>query len=83
MIFHGAHAGISGYGLSLEANQYSISSIWVESGPPTELNSIKVGVGVSYFYLHLCRGFFPSNFMTLHSREREYSFLKCYFSSMY
>ncbi|WJX54322.1 hypothetical protein P8452_40220 [Trifolium repens] len=46
MIFHGAHAGISGYGLSLEANQYSISSIWVESGPPTELNSIKVGVGV-------------------------------------
>ncbi|WJX48387.1 hypothetical protein P8452_34956 [Trifolium repens] len=46
MLFHGAHAGISGYSLSLEANQYSISSIWVESGPPTELNSIKAGVGV-------------------------------------
>ncbi|MCH87380.1 carboxyl-terminal peptidase, partial [Trifolium medium] len=45
MIFHGAHAGIAGYGLSLDANQYSISSIWIESGPPIELNSIKVGLG--------------------------------------
>ncbi|PNY02138.1 hypothetical protein L195_g025443 [Trifolium pratense] len=45
MVFHGAYAGISGYDLSVEANQYSISSIWIESGPPTELNSIKVGVG--------------------------------------
>ncbi|XP_045825058.1 uncharacterized protein LOC123917400 [Trifolium pratense] len=45
-VFHGAYAGISGYDLSVEANQYSISSIWIESGPPTELNSIKVGVGV-------------------------------------
>ncbi|GAU29615.1 hypothetical protein TSUD_164650 [Trifolium subterraneum] len=44
-IFHGAHAAISGYGLSVEGNQHSISSIWIESGPPTELNSIKVGVG--------------------------------------
>ncbi|CAJ2676129.1 unnamed protein product [Trifolium pratense] len=46
MIFHGAHAGIAGYGLSLDANQYSISSIWIESGLSTELNSINVGIGV-------------------------------------
>ncbi|XP_058757775.1 protein neprosin-like [Vicia villosa] len=46
MIFHGAFAGITGYNLLLQDNQYSISSIWVENGPPTELNSIKVGVGI-------------------------------------
>ncbi|KAI5383516.1 uncharacterized protein LOC127106109 isoform X3 [Lathyrus oleraceus] len=46
MIFHGAFTGIAGFNLSLQDNQYSISSIWIESGPPTELNSIKLGVGV-------------------------------------
>jgi len=47
MIFHGAYAGITGYDLSVQANQYSMSYIWIESGSGTELNSIKVGVGVS------------------------------------
>ncbi|CAK8579674.1 unnamed protein product [Lathyrus sativus] len=46
VIFHGASAGIGAYNLSLQAKQYSISSIWLESGPPNELNSIKVGLGV-------------------------------------
>ncbi|CAI8619898.1 unnamed protein product [Vicia faba] len=46
MIFHGASAGIGAYDLSLQANQYSMSSIWLENGPPMEFNSIKVGLGV-------------------------------------
>ncbi|CAK8579773.1 unnamed protein product [Lathyrus sativus] len=46
MIFHGAYAGITGYDLVLQDNQYSISSIWVENGPPPQLNSIKVGLGI-------------------------------------
>ncbi|XP_058734330.1 protein neprosin-like [Vicia villosa] len=46
MIFRGASAGIGAYNLSLQVKQSSISSIWVESGPPVELNSIKVGLGV-------------------------------------
>ncbi|XP_058734727.1 protein neprosin-like isoform X2 [Vicia villosa] len=46
MIFHGASVGIGAYNLSLQTNQYSISSIWIENGPPTELNSIQVGAGV-------------------------------------
>ncbi|RHN73820.1 putative neprosin [Medicago truncatula] len=45
-IFHGAYAGITGYDLSVQAKQYSMSYIWVESGSGTQLNSIKVGVGV-------------------------------------
>lgn len=53
MIFHGAFTGIAGFNLSLQDNQYSISSIWIESGPPTELNSIKLGVGVITFY-YIC-----------------------------
>jgi hypothetical protein len=68
------------YNLSIEENQYSISSIWVESGPPTELNSIKVGTGVSYLSFHLCRFFILFlNFIRLHctcTRERNLSFLK-------
>jgi len=51
MIFHGALAAIAGYDLPVQAKQYSISYIWIESGSGTELNSIKVGVGVSYFLL--------------------------------
>ncbi|CAI8618464.1 unnamed protein product [Vicia faba] len=46
MIFRGASAGIGGYNLSLQANQLSLSSIWLESGPSIELNSIKAGIGV-------------------------------------
>ncbi|XP_073224927.1 protein neprosin-like [Cicer arietinum] len=45
MIFHGAHAEIGGYNLSLKSGQYSISSIWVQNGPPTKLNSIQAGIG--------------------------------------
>ncbi|GAU31455.1 hypothetical protein TSUD_72360 [Trifolium subterraneum] len=65
-IFHGAHAAISGYGLSIEANHHSISSIWIESGPPTELNSIKVGVGADGYkktgcYNYRCPGFVQVN----------------------
>ncbi|AET05354.1 carboxyl-terminal peptidase [Medicago truncatula] len=46
MIFHGANAIIAAYNLSLKANQYSMSSIWIASGPPTELNIILTGFGV-------------------------------------
>ncbi|XP_039686461.1 uncharacterized protein [Medicago truncatula] len=44
-IFHGAYAGIALYNLSVQAKQYSMSYIWIESGSGTQLNSIKVGVG--------------------------------------
>ncbi|XP_012572078.1 protein neprosin-like [Cicer arietinum] len=46
MTFHGAYAFIGVYNLSLQENQYSASSIWVESGPPTQRNSIRVGAEV-------------------------------------
>ncbi|XP_045792037.1 uncharacterized protein LOC123886797 [Trifolium pratense] len=45
-IFYGGSALISGYNLSLNLNQYSTSSVIVESGPPAELNSIHAGLGV-------------------------------------
>ncbi|WJX54293.1 hypothetical protein P8452_40197 [Trifolium repens] len=45
-IFYGVSALISGYNLSLNVDQYSRSSVIIESGPPTELNSIHAGVGV-------------------------------------
>lgn len=48
MIFHGAHAVIGAYSLQLKDKQYSLSGIWVENGPPSNLNSIFIGVGVSY-----------------------------------
>jgi len=54
MIFHGAYTGIVGYELLVQTQQYRISAIWVESGSSSELNSIKVGAGVSYFSLCLC-----------------------------
>jgi len=57
MIFYGAYTGIVGYELSVQAQQYSISAIWVESGSSSELNSIKIGAGVSYFSLSLCQFF--------------------------
>lgn len=47
MMFRGGSARIGTYNLSLQENQYSISGIWIQSGPPTELNSIQVGTGVS------------------------------------
>ncbi|KAJ1437909.1 hypothetical protein SESBI_03334 [Sesbania bispinosa] len=46
MTFRGASAIIGAYNLSLQAKQYSISQIWLQSGPPTELNIIQVGCGV-------------------------------------
>ncbi|XP_045820338.1 uncharacterized protein LOC123913593 [Trifolium pratense] len=45
-IFYGGSALISAYNLSLNLNQYSTSSVIVESGPRAELNSIHAGVGV-------------------------------------
>ncbi|CAJ2676169.1 unnamed protein product [Trifolium pratense] len=45
-IFYGAFAKISGYNLSVNPYQYSTSSVIVESGPPSELNSIHAGLGV-------------------------------------
>ncbi|XP_012572079.1 protein neprosin [Cicer arietinum] len=44
--FHGASAIIGLYNLSLQGNQFSLSSIRIESGPPTEINIIQIGVGV-------------------------------------
>ncbi|XP_057420483.1 uncharacterized protein LOC130714592 [Lotus japonicus] len=46
MMFHGASAQAAVYNLSLQANQYSLSQIWIQGGPPTDLNSIQVGCGV-------------------------------------
>ncbi|WJX80723.1 hypothetical protein P8452_63682 [Trifolium repens] len=45
-IFYGGSALISGYNLSLNVDQYSTSSVIIESGPPIELNSIHAGLGV-------------------------------------
>ncbi|WJX72413.1 hypothetical protein P8452_56298 [Trifolium repens] len=45
-IFYGGSALISGYNLSLNVDQYSTSSVIIESGPPTELNSIHAGLEV-------------------------------------
>ncbi|XP_057443497.1 uncharacterized protein LOC130735575 [Lotus japonicus] len=46
MMFRGGSARIGTYNLSLQENQYNIPGIWIQSGPPTELNSIQVGTGV-------------------------------------
>ncbi|KAF8085315.1 hypothetical protein N665_0672s0030 [Sinapis alba] len=45
-IYLGAEADISIHNLTLENNQYSKSQIWLENGPPGELNSIQVGWAV-------------------------------------
>ncbi|KAK3223232.1 hypothetical protein Dsin_010257 [Dipteronia sinensis] len=45
-IFHGAQAGISLYNPPVKMNQVSMSQIWIENGPPAELNSIQVGWAV-------------------------------------
>uniref|UniRef100_A0A0D3BQY5 Neprosin PEP catalytic domain-containing protein n=1 Tax=Brassica oleracea var. oleracea TaxID=109376 RepID=A0A0D3BQY5_BRAOL len=42
-IYRGAQADISIHNLTLQNNQYSKSQIWLENGPPGELNSIQVG----------------------------------------
>ncbi|XP_058736037.1 protein neprosin-like [Vicia villosa] len=47
MTFHGGHAFIGAYNLQLQEKQYSISGIWVQNGPPSDLNSIFVGLGVN------------------------------------
>ncbi|KAI5382641.1 hypothetical protein KIW84_070171, partial [Lathyrus oleraceus] len=44
--FHGGYAHVGAYNLQLKGKQYSLSGIWVESGPPSNLNSIFVGIGV-------------------------------------
>ena len=46
-VYHGASAWISVYNLLLQPNQHSLSEIRLQSGPPAELNSIQVGLGVS------------------------------------
>ncbi|CAK8567629.1 unnamed protein product [Lathyrus sativus] len=46
MTFHGAHASIGAYNLQLNGKQRSLSGIWVESGPPSNLNRIFLGGGV-------------------------------------
>ncbi|XP_058734728.1 protein neprosin-like [Vicia villosa] len=46
MIFHGASVEIGMYNLSLQADQYSMSSMWLEGGSSMEFNSIQIGVGV-------------------------------------
>ncbi|CAN6802455.1 hypothetical protein Bca4012_078192 [Brassica carinata] len=45
-IYRGAQADISIHNLTLQNNQYSKSQIWLENGPPGELNSIQVGWAV-------------------------------------
>ncbi|CAF1811000.1 unnamed protein product [Brassica napus] len=42
-IYRGAQADISIHNLTLQNNQLSRSQIWLENGPPGELNSIQVG----------------------------------------
>ncbi|KHN32021.1 hypothetical protein glysoja_034884 [Glycine soja] len=44
--YHGASAWISASdNLLVQGTQYSLSQIWLQSGPLSELNSIQVGVG--------------------------------------
>ncbi|CAH8334789.1 unnamed protein product [Eruca vesicaria subsp. sativa] len=45
-IYRGAQADISIHNLTLRNNQLSKSQIWLENGPPGELNSIQVGWAV-------------------------------------
>lgn len=46
-IYRGAEADISIHDLNLPNNQYSKSQIWLENGPPSQLNSIQAGWAVS------------------------------------
>lgn len=46
-IYRGAEAEISIHSLNLQDNQYSKSQIWLENGPPGQLNSIHAGWAVS------------------------------------
>ncbi|XP_057418781.1 uncharacterized protein LOC130712991 [Lotus japonicus] len=46
LTFRGASASISLYNLSLQGDQFSISQIWLGSGPDEEINNIQVGCGV-------------------------------------
>ncbi|EFH57644.1 hypothetical protein ARALYDRAFT_345260 [Arabidopsis lyrata subsp. lyrata] len=45
-IYWGAEADISIHDLKLQNNQYSKSQIWLENGPPDQLNSIQAGWAV-------------------------------------
>ncbi|EFH38488.1 predicted protein, partial [Arabidopsis lyrata subsp. lyrata] len=42
-IYRGAEADISIHDLKLQNNQYSKCQIWLENGPPDQLNSIQAG----------------------------------------
>ena len=48
-IYRGAQADISIHNLTLQNNQLSRSQIWLENGPPGELNSIQVGWAVRLY----------------------------------
>ncbi|MED6136301.1 hypothetical protein PIB30_054788 [Stylosanthes scabra] len=52
--YYGASASISFYNLSLGENQYSLSHIFVQSGPSSELNSIQAGIGADNFQKTEC-----------------------------
>ncbi|ESQ52138.1 hypothetical protein EUTSA_v10017910mg [Eutrema salsugineum] len=45
-IYRGAEADISVHSLNLKDNQYSKSQMWLENGPPDQLNSIQAGWAV-------------------------------------
>lgn len=48
-IYRGAEAEISIHDLKLQNNQYSKSQMWLENGPPGQLNSIQAGWAVSLY----------------------------------
>ncbi|KAK7251625.1 hypothetical protein RIF29_34973 [Crotalaria pallida] len=65
-IYRGARAAIGLYNLSLQAHQYSLSQIWLESGLEDETNAIHVGFGVDGYkktgcYNIDCPGFVQVN----------------------
>ena len=56
---YGARAAIALYNPTVKMNQVSMAQIWVEGGPPAELNSIQYGWAVShYFHLSTFSNFF-------------------------
>ena len=48
MKYNGAKAIIDLYNPAVKQNQISLAQIWIEAGPPAELNGIQVGWAVSY-----------------------------------
>lgn len=45
--FNGARAVISIHNPDVTEDQYSMAQIWIQNGPPAELNSIQAGWAVS------------------------------------